>query len=296
MAFRPIAVVGSACLLPGARRPGELWEAVAAGRDLLTAVPDGRWRTDSLRMLCTGEESVADRTWSDRGGYVEGFEQLFDAAGFAIAADEIRDLDPVFKWVLHCAREALRDAGARPRRVGAVFGNLSFPSASMSRFAESVWFGNGTQPDPRNRFSSGLPALILERALDLQAGAFALDAACASSLYAFKVACDWLDEDRADLVLAGAVNAADDLFIHVGFSALSALSRSGRSRPFHRDADGLVPAEGAGFLALKRLEDAERDGDRIHGVIRGIGLSNDGRGKGFLVPREEGQVRALRAA
>ena len=235
MAFRPIAVVGSACLLPGALRPTELWEAVAAGRDLLTAAPAGRWRTDPQRMLCADEESVADRAWTDRGGYVTGFEEIFDPTGFAIAADEIRDLDPVFKWVLHCAREALHAATtsangrARPQRVGAVFGNLSFPTASMSRFAESVWFRDRTRPDPRNRFSSGLPALILERALELQSGAFALDAACASSLYAFKVACDWLDEGRADLVLAGAVNAADDLFIHVGFSALSALSRSGKA-------------------------------------------------------------------
>ena len=302
MAFRPIAVVGSACLLPGARRPEELWDAVAAGRDLLSAAPEGRWRADRERILSTVEGSAADHAWTDRGGYVEGFDESFDAHGFAIPADEIDELDVVFKWVLHCAREALRDAQqtrgsqTQGQRVGAVFGNLSFPSASMSRFAESVWFGNENRPDPRNRFSSGLPALILERALDLEAGAVALDAACASSLYAFKTACDWLHEGRADLVLAGAVNAADDLFIHVGFSALSALSPSGASRPFHREADGLVPAEGAGFLALKRLEDAERDGDRIHGVIRGIGLSNDGRGKGFLVPSEEGQVRALRAA
>ena len=302
MAFRPIAIVGSACVLPGALRPEELWGAVLAGRDLLTSAPAGRWRTGDRPMPEQGQDSAADKAWSDRGGYVTGFDDVFDPNGFSIPPDEIRDLDPVFLWVLHCAREAMRDANALDtrdpvsRRVGAVFGNLCFPSESMSRFAESVWFDKSAEQDPRNRFSSGLPALILEKALDLEAGAFALDAACASSLYAFKVACDWLDEGRADLVLAGAVNAADDLFIHVGFSALSALSRTGRSRPFHRDADGLVPAEGAGFLALKRLEDAERDGDVIHGVIRGIGLSNDGRSKGFLVPSEEGQARAIRAA
>ena len=97
-------------------------------------------------------------------------------------------------------------------------------------------------------------------------------------------------------MLAGAVQRADDLFLHVGFTALGALSRSGRSRPFHRDADGLVPAEGAAFVVLKRLADARRDGDTIHGVIRGVGLSNDGRGKGLLAPSEEGQERAIRAA
>jgi acyl transferase domain-containing protein/3-hydroxymyristoyl/3-hydroxydecanoyl-(acyl carrier protein) dehydratase/1-acyl-sn-glycerol-3-phosphate acyltransferase len=246
--------------------------------------------------------------WTDRGGYVQGFEQRFDASGFAIAEEELAGLDPLFKWVLHSAREALRDAGheSSHARVGAIFGNLSFPSASMSRYAESVWMAAqndaaadsvlGPRPDARNRFTSGLPALILERGLSLEAGAFALDAACASSLYAIKNACDWLHDGRADIVLAGAVNCADDLFIHVGFSALSALSRSGRSRPFNREADGLVPAEGAAFVALRRLEDARREGDEILAVVRGVGLSNDGRGQGTLVPSREGQVRAIRAA
>ena len=300
MVFQPIAVIGRACVLPGALEPGELWAAVAEGRDLVKAAPKGRWRVLSRPLVTDREGSVIDRAHSDRGGYVEGFDEVFDPEGFSMPADEIRDLDRVFQWVLHCARGALRDAAydspSKAQRVGAVFGNLSFPSESMSRFAESIWLERRNRPDARNRFSSGLPALVLERALDLRAGALTLDAACASSLYAFKVACDWLHEDRADLVLAGAVNAADDLFIHIGFSALSALSSSGQSRPFHRDADGLVPAEGAGFLALKRLDRAEKDGDRILGVIRGIGLSNDGRGSGFLVPNSEGQTRAMRAA
>ena len=93
-------------------------------------------------------------------------------------------------------------------------------------------------------------------------------------------------------MLAGAVNCADDLCIHLGFSALTALSRSGQSRPFHAKADGLVPAEGCAFVALRRLDDAIQDGDTIHGVIRGVGLSNDGRGRGMLVPSSEGQSRA----
>ncbi|MBW1883170.1 MAG: beta-ketoacyl synthase, partial [Deltaproteobacteria bacterium] len=317
--FEPIAIVGRACVLPGALGPQQLWDLVLAGKDVLGSAPAGRWGLAAEHALARGS-SCADRSWTDRGGYVQGFEELFDPSGFAIAEEEIARLDPLFQWVLHSARQALRDAGhaTSSARIGAVFGNLSFPSASMSRYAESVWMGArtteqvagqvaaetreradsvlGPRPDPRNRFSSGLPALLLERALSLEAGAFALDAACASSLYAIKHACDWLHDGRADIVLAGAVNCADDLFIHVGFSALSALSKSGRSRPFNREADGLVPAEGAGFVALRRLEDARRDGDAILGVIRGVGLSNDGRGQGALVPSSEGQVRAIRAA
>ncbi len=304
MRFSPIAIVGQACVLPGALNPEQLWSAVAEGRDLVSNAPDGRWGIARERIL-TGDPSHSDdRAWSDRGGYVRGFEDAFNAEGFAVDADHIRRLDPLFQWILHTGREAIGQA-KRTGRTGAVIGNLSFPSGSLSRFAEGVWLReNGLNPerldvpttDAHNRFMSGLPAHTLAAALQLDAGAFALDAACASALYAIKLACDKLHDGVADLMLAGAVNRADDLFIHVGFCALNALSKTGQSRPFHADADGLLPGEGAGMVALKRLDDAERDGDTILGVIRGIGLANDGRGRGLLAPAQEGQGRAVQAA
>ncbi|MEM7587671.1 MAG: beta-ketoacyl synthase N-terminal-like domain-containing protein, partial [Acidobacteriota bacterium] len=256
--------------------------------------------------MTEGKDRIADRTWCDRGGYVRGFDERFDPAGFQLPATEIRQLDPLFQWVLHCGREALHDARVdRQRdleRTGLILGNLSFPSLSASRFAESVWLGepvgahNPPEVDPRNHFMSGLPAHLAARALGLGGTAFALDAACASSLVAIKLACDRLHDRRADVMLAGAVSCADDLFIHIGFCALDALSPSGRSRPFHRDADGLLPAEGAAIIALRRLSDAVERGDRILGVIRGVGLSNDGRSGGLLAPSQQGQIRAIRRA
>jgi acyl transferase domain-containing protein/3-hydroxymyristoyl/3-hydroxydecanoyl-(acyl carrier protein) dehydratase/1-acyl-sn-glycerol-3-phosphate acyltransferase len=241
----------------------------------------------------------ADRTWSDVGGYITGFQ--FDPTGTAVPVEELQALDPLFQLSIHGVREALRSAGLGQATdalaaTGLVLGNLSFPSVAMARFAQSVWLDQSPRPHPKNRFNSGLPAHLTARALGLGGGAFALDAACASSLYAIKLACDRLHERSADLMVAGAVNQADDLFIHVGFSALSALSKTGQSRPFHRDADGLVPAEGAGFVVLQRLSDALAAGRKVLGVIRGVGLSNDGRGRGLLAPSEEGQERALRLA
>ncbi|MEZ4319045.1 MAG: beta-ketoacyl synthase N-terminal-like domain-containing protein [Myxococcota bacterium] len=295
--MEPIAIVGRSCILPGVDGPEALWNAVRAGTDLLSAVPDGRWRLSPEHALGDGP----DRTFCDRGGYVRGFEQTFanavSAEPFAIPGEKLLGLDPLFQLVLHTGREALRDAGhsGSGARVGAIFGNLSYPSAGLAKYAESVWF-DGARPDPLNRFMSGMPAHLLATVLGLGGPAFALDAACASSLYAIKLAMDALHDGRADVMLAGAVNRCDDLFIHTGFCALSAMSRSGRSRPFHADADGLVPAEGAGFVVLKRLTDALSAGDRIHGVIRAVGLSNDGRGKGFLAPAVEGQARAMRSA
>ncbi len=303
MSFEPIAVIGRACVLPGALDPAALWEAVSDGRDLLGRAPPGRWRAARRRILGSPENGP-DHAWSDLGGYVTGFDEIFDPHGFALSADELTGLDPLVRWLLHVSRQVLREAGTEGGpRAGAIFGNLSFPSAGMSRHAERVWLGTaladaaGIPPaDPRDRFMSGLPAHIVARALNLGAGAFCLDAACASSLYAVKLACDRLHDRSADVMLAGAVNCADDLFIHVGFSALRALSRTGRSRPFHPLADGLVPAEGAAAVALRRLADAESRGDRIVGVIRGVGLSNDGRAGSLLTPSEEGEVRAMRAA
>ncbi|MEO6651915.1 MAG: beta-ketoacyl synthase N-terminal-like domain-containing protein [Ilumatobacteraceae bacterium] len=304
--FAPIAVVGRACVLPGALSPEQLWARVVAGDDVITQVPSGRWNVAADDVMCQSGDDCTDRTWSNRGGYVDGFETVFDPGGFGLPRDEIVALDPLFQWTFHTARAALRDAGhadGDADRFGAIFGNLSFPSAGMAAFVQASSLSDVTPDAPpadlagaRNRFMSGLPALLLEQALGLGAGAFALDAACASSLYAIKLACDRLHGGEADLMLAGAVNCADDLFIHQGFTALQALSPTGRSRPFHRDADGLVPAEGCGFLALRRLDDAVRDGDTIHGVIRGIGLSNDGRGRGMLVPAVAGQVRAMTEA
>ena len=309
MSFAPIAIVGQGCVLPGALSPDELWQLVVQARVVLGPAPAGRWGIEPALVLARDAKDTHDRTLHDRGGYVQGFDKVFDAHGFAVPADQIAPLDPLFHWLLHAGREALRDVRFRGDKAhaGVVVGNLSYPSSSLSRFAERFWleklldrqaFDHLALPtvDPRNRFMSGLPAHFLAQALGLSGVAFALDAACASSIYAIKLACDLLHDGHADLMLAGAVNRADDLFIHQGFTALGALSPTGRSRPFHAEADGLMPAEGAALVALRRMEDARRDGDHILGVIRGIGLSNDGRGRGLLVPSQEGQVRALRAA
>ena len=300
MSFEPIAIVGQSCVLPGSNSPAELWANVLAGADLISEAPPSRWGVSFDRVLGKGH----DRALSRRGGYVQGFEEDFDATGLALPASELVGLDPVFLWALHAGREALAKVHGPRHRAGAILGNLSFPSTALSRLAEATWLedappslqGQRQTVDPRNRFMSGLPTHLMAQALGLGAGAFALDSACASSLYAIKLACDKLHDGEADLMLAGAVNRADDLFIHVGFSALKALSPTGQSRPFHNDADGLVPAEGVAVVALKRLSDAVRDGDTIAGVIRGIGLSNDGRGRGMLAPSSEGQVRAMEAA
>ncbi len=301
MKFEPIAIVGQGCVLPGGLNPDALWKTVHEGRDVLGSAEPGYWGVSAAHVLRDEKDApYFDHTWSDRGGHVRGFDQVFDPRGFLLDAEEFDDLDPLYLWAVEAARQGLESAGWRPGEVpgsaGLVLGNLSYPTKTMTDLAEKVWRGAEHGIDWRNRFMSGLPAHLISNALGLTGGAAALDAACASSLYAMKLACDRLHDRTADVMLAGGVNGASDLLLHVGFSALQALSRSGRSRPFHRDADGLVPAEGAAILVLRRLDDAIADADTILGVIRGIGLSNDGRGRGLLVPSQEGQERAMRLA
>jgi acyl transferase domain-containing protein/3-hydroxymyristoyl/3-hydroxydecanoyl-(acyl carrier protein) dehydratase len=302
VAREPIAIVGRGCVLPGALHPDAFWQNIAAGRASLSPVPEGRWRLPGAQP---GQQDPDGAGWAEVGGYVHGLDEVFDPDGFSVGAAEIMRLDPLYRWVLHAGRQALRETGlpagteaGLAGRAGLVLGNLCYPSAGLTRLAEQVWRdgrpARGT--DLRDRFCSGLPAHFAARALGLGAGSFALDAACASSLYAVRFGCDRLHDGTADLMLAGAVTAPDDLLIHSGFRALAALSRTGRSRPFHRGADGLVPGEGAVLVALMRLGDAARAGAPIFGVIRAVGLSNDGQDGGLLAPAEAGQARAMRLA
>src|SRR5262249_35104928 len=146
-----------------------------------------------------------------------------------------------------------------------------------------------------NRHVTGLPAGIRAKALGLGGLCYTLDAACASSLYAVKLAMDELQSGRADAMLAGGLSRPDSLYTQMGFAQLRALSPTGRCSPFDARADGLVGGGGAGVFVLERLDDALREGHRVLGIIAGVGLSND-RAGALLAPASEGQLRAMRAA
>ena len=204
---------------------------------------------------------------------------------------------------------------AKSRRCGLVLGNLSFPTGSSHKLLASVYTNTAEKalrellqdpgfrmpdhllPRPENEVLDYTTSRMVVDALGLGGGHYALDAACATSLYAIKLAGDELLTGQADLMLAGAVCASDQLFIHMGFSIFHAYApMDGKFVPLDRHSAGLVSSEGAGLVVLKRLEEAERDGDRILAVIGGIGLSNDGRGKFLLSPNPKGQRLAFERA
>ncbi|MET7456928.1 beta-ketoacyl synthase N-terminal-like domain-containing protein [Streptomyces sp. NPDC005574] len=311
MAFEPIAIVGQGCVLPSALDPAAFWSGVENGRVNLSEVAPDEWG------LPQDWSDLGVVEWLPKGfrpvsGLVRGFEEAFDPSGFSIDAEFVAGWDPALRWILHAGRQALREAewDGPPGRAGLVMGNLGFAWRGLTAYAEQVWLdrlgldgpnvwsapAGRRRPHPSDRFCSGTPIVRAAQALGLGAGGFGLEAACASSLYAIKMACDRLQDGSADLMLAGAVSAAAGPQIHVGFASLGALSLSGRPLPFDRRADGMIPGEGAGLVALMRHRDAVRAGRTVLGIIRGIGLSNDGNTGGFLSPSPRGQEEAMRAA
>lgn len=316
-----IAVIGLSCLFPGASTPEQFWQNLVDQRDSKSLATDEDMGADALAFF-DPRKGRDDSYYSLQGAYIRDF--AFDASGFRLAPDYLRGLDQGVQWSLYTAREALKDSGYWDRldalaTCGVVLGNLSCPTRSSNRLILPIYrdaldpplrallgdehFHLAPVAPPQTTTSSdaarisALPAAVVAAALALSPHFFALDAACASSLYSVKLACDYLRAGKVDLMLAGAVNATDPFFIQMGFSILQALPEGkAPSAPLDRNTAGLVAGEGAGMLVLKRYDDAVRDGDRIHAVILGIGLANDGRGQSVLSPNPKGQILAFERA
>ncbi|MBK6407590.1 MAG: hypothetical protein IPF66_22780 [Holophagales bacterium] len=159
--FAPIAIVGRSCILPGALDPSALWELVAAGRDLVGPAPEGRWGLEKDEVLCLPGATAPDASWSDRGGYVSGFEKVWDPSGFGVGETELEGLDPLCHWVLHTAREALRDSG--DARAGSGHGVLPVPgrgrepSSATSASPRRGWPPSPAASGPATVAAPGMP-------------------------------------------------------------------------------------------------------------------------------------------
>jgi acyl transferase domain-containing protein/3-hydroxymyristoyl/3-hydroxydecanoyl-(acyl carrier protein) dehydratase len=297
-----VAIVSAAGLFPGSETLDEFWANVVAGRDCSSEAPTGRWimPPDEAFDPVIGKH---DRVYSTRGYYLPRIP--LDLDGLAVDAELLRCLDPSVHLAIHIAHQAWDAAitsHLNPNRAGVIFGQIALPTERVSQLAREILeplFLEGKvgapTTHPLNRQVAGLPAIMAARALGLGLGGMALDAACASSLYAVKLAVDALQSGRADAMIAGGLSRPDSLYTQMGFAQLRALSVSGRCSPYDAAADGLVVGEGGGAVVLKRLDDAVLAGDDILGVIAGIGLSNDRAGN-LLAPASEGQLRAMRAA
>jgi phthiocerol/phenolphthiocerol synthesis type-I polyketide synthase D len=294
---RQIAVVGIGCRLPGGAvgtlgGPGSFWEFLADGRDAITDVPDGRW------------DAFDDGTWqaadvlaraSKRGGFL-GDVAGFDAEFFGISGVEAEAMDPQQRLLLEVAWETLEDAGIPPRSLGGsqtgVFAGISSAEYTYLATADlsgiEAWTATGVAPS--------IAAGRLAYQLDLHGPAMAVDTACSSSLMAVHLAVRSLRAGECDLALAGGVNLLLSPVVTLAFDRGGATSALGRCAAFGADADGMVRGEGCAFVALKRLSDAQRNGDRVLAVLLGSAANSDGRSNGLVAPSGPAQRAVLRAA
>ena len=270
-----IAIVGMACRLPRANTLEEYWRLLESGTD---AVTDGR-----------PDSELAPRI---RGAFVDGIE-WFDSRFFRIAPIEARMMDPRQRMMLETSWEALEDAGIDPEGLR---GSLTgvYAGVGGSEYRDLVE-RSGMVDSYLGTAASVTPGRVAF-ALGLEGPAMAIDMACASALAAIHQAASALRNGEVNLALAGGVHvvlsqAVTDFMAEVGM-----LSRSGQCSPFDASADGYVRGEGCGMLALKRLGDAEADGDRIWGVIRGSAVNQNGASAGLTVPNGPAQERVMEAA
>ncbi|MEU8638915.1 beta-ketoacyl synthase N-terminal-like domain-containing protein [Amycolatopsis sp. NPDC048633] len=323
-----VAIVGMSVLLPGAPDLAAYWRNLAGGVDAITEVPPEKW---DVAHYAPGEQRRADRVYCRRGGFVDELAEV-DVTGFGIMPNSVPATEPDQLIALRVAAQAVADAGGPDRlpadraKVGVVLGRGGYLTPGLVRLDQRVRtasqlvrtlgellpdldetrldavrqaFTDQLGPEAPESAIGLVPNLAASRLanrLDLRGPAYTVDAACASSLIAVDHAVRELASGRCDVVLAGGVHHCHDITFWSVFTQLGALSPSERIRPFHRDADGVLIGEGTGVVVLKRLADAERDGDRVYAVITGTGVASDGRTASLANPDSGGQVRAVRQA
>ncbi len=320
----PLAIVGLSCLFPKAASAGEFWSNVRRGVDAIGEIPSTHWRPDAY---FDADPKRPDMTYAQRGGFLSPVP--FDPLEFGIAPSNLEAIDTSQLLGLVASKRALEDAGygadgkaCDRSRIGCILGvtgALEMVIPLGARLGHPKWrqalkdagvpddvaadvierIGESYVPWQENSFPGLLGNVVAGRIanrLDLGGTNCVVDAACASSLSALHLAALELWSGRADMVLTGGVDTFNDIFMYMCFSKTPALSATGDARPFADNADGTILGEGIGVVALKRLADAERDGDRIYALLRGIGTSSDGAGNAVYAPKKEGQVRCLQDA
>ncbi len=323
MVASPIAIVGISALFPGSVTAHDFWRNVLAGKALLSDIPSTHWLEADYYHP---EPTSALTTYARCGGFVP--EVDFDPLQFGLVPNALPTTDPVQLLSLVTAQQLLQDVcSVQTKRVdlgrtSVVLGagtGTALVAQMQSKLQRPVWVKamreSGLPESQINAIcqrltdaypawtESTFPGLLsnviagrIANRFDLGGTNCVVDAACASSLAAIAIALQELRTGAADLCLTGGVDALNDIFMYMCFTKTPALSPTNDCRPFAADADGTMIGEGLGMLALRRLADAERDGDRIYAVIRGLGSSSDGRAKSVYAPRPAGQSKAIQRA
>ena len=319
----PIAIIGLGAIFPGRGDVTGFWRDIFEGRDLLGPVPSSHWLAEDY---FDPNPRVPDKTYGNRGGFIEPL--AFDPMGFGLPPAAMQGTDSAQMLALIGAKMVLGEieAGAggkfNKERTSVILGVASATelTAHMAgRLQKPVWLEAmrqaGLSEDDVQAASERIeaqyapwqeatfPGLLgnvvagrIANRFNLGGCNYVTDAACASSLSALQIALHELRAGDSDMVLTGGVDALNDILMYMCFSKTPALSPTGDCRPYSSDADGTMLGEGVGMLALRRLSDAERDGNKIHAVIKGLGSASDGKGTAIYSPLPQGQASALKRA
>lgn len=305
-----IAIIGIGTLLPKAQYPEIFWKNILASVNAITEIPSHRW---DWRLYYNPDRNARDKIYSKWGGFLE--DVPFDPIRFGIPPKSLKSIEPLQLLTLEAVRRALEDAGYGSSDfdrentsvilgAGGGIGDLGGQYATRSeipRFVDApsdqVWdrLPEWTEESFPGLISNVLAGRVANR-FDFGGSNFTVDAACASSLAAIELAVKELESGRSNLAIAGGVDTGQGPFAYLCFSKTQALSARGQVRAFDKTADGIVISEGLAIVVLKRLRDAERDGDHIYAVIKAVAGSSDGKALGLTAPLPAGQIRAFKRA
>lgn len=304
-----IAITHMAGIFPNALNLEAFWHNISGGQSAISDKAHTAWSIDAQHVLA--DDYQPDKALHTNMGMLPPFK--LNAAGLNLDAATLAALDPLYHLLLQTGQNLFQSPTPlkfKPDNTGLILASIALPTTKTAGLAQAVLAAElkqnsdillknhnlpQTKAEALGVSATSFPAALFAHAFGLGGVNYTLDAACASSLFAVKLACDELIAGRSDMMLAGGLSRPDSLYTQIGFTQLKALSKSGRCAPFDASADGLIVGEGCGIIALKRLDDARRDGDEILAVIHAVGTSNDMDGT-LLAPAAEGQLRAMRQA
>jgi malonyl CoA-acyl carrier protein transacylase len=330
-AHRAIAIVGTGAILPDAPNVPTFWSNVKQGKYSITEVAPDRW---DPALYYDADPHAPDKSYSKIGGWVREFAWEPAKWKLAIPPRVVDAMDVAQRWAIACTRQALDDYGYPqrtfdPDRTAVILGNAMagekhyltairtyFPeyatelehTSSFSALPEAL--RAQIKNELHQRIAKRLPEISedtmpgelanciagrIANIFNLHGPNFVVDAACASAMAAFNASVEGLIANEFDVAITGGIDRNMGASTFIKFCKIGALSATG-TRPYGRGADGFVMGEGAAIFLLKRLADAERDGDRIYAVLRGIGGSSDGKGKGITAPNPVGQKLSIERA
>ncbi|MDU0812757.1 non-ribosomal peptide synthetase [Bacillus siamensis] len=288
--FDPVAVVGISGRFPGAKDIEEFWRNLKEGKDSITTIPKDRWDWEAFNGDPNLEGNKTNIKW---GGFIDGIAE-FDPLFFGISPREAQYLDPQQRLLLTYAWRAIEDAGCKPESLSGT--NTGVFIGTGNTGYKDLFTRAGLAPEGHAATGSMIPSIgpnRLSYLLNLHGPSEPIETACSSSLVAIHRAVSAIENGECDMAIAGGINTILTEEAHISYSKAGMLSQDGKCKTFSKDANGYVRGEGAGILILKKLTDAERDGNPIYGVIRGTAENHGGRANTLTSPNPKLQADLL---